>query len=360
MVAMNLIIDKLILLVSCLAVYLTGRNYTYEVAPILLAVIFTSLLSYTEQWRTRIVMATLFLLSALLLPWSCIFLPLISYELLFSKKQWLCLLAIIPLSLFLPQASIAVQVALCVLFLLSGILKFRTIALEQLQKRYFELRDTTKEMALKLKQQNQDLLDKQDNEITMATLGERNRIAREIHDNVGHLLSRALLQTGAILTISREDNQMRDSLSSLKDTLSEAMSSIRASVHDLHDDSIDLHNQLKELVRKFTFCPLVFDYSIQHKPGRKLTYALISIVKEALSNIVRHSNATHASITIREHPAFYQLIIKDNGYGQRNLSDQGIGLKNISDRVEAFGGLLNIEATNGFKLFISIPKEENK
>lgn len=51
------------------------------------------------------------------------------------------------------------------------------------------MRDTTKEIAMQLKQQNRDLMEKQDYEINIATLNERNRIAREIHDNVGHLLS---------------------------------------------------------------------------------------------------------------------------------------------------------------------------
>lgn len=71
----------------------------------------------------------------------------------------------------------------------------------------------------------------------LATLNERNRIAREIHDNVGHLLSRSLLQVGALQVVNR-DETVRQGLDTMRDTLSGAMDSIRRSVHDLHDESV--------------------------------------------------------------------------------------------------------------------------
>ena len=58
---------------------------------------------------------------------------------------------------------------------------------------------------------------RQDYEINLATLNERNRIARDIHDNVGHLLTRSILQIGALLTIYK-DNTIKEGLNSIKDT----------------------------------------------------------------------------------------------------------------------------------------------
>lgn len=217
------------------------------------------------------------------------------------------------------------------------------------------MRDSTKEMSNLLKKQNSDLLEKQDDEIRIATLNERNRIAREIHDNVGHLLSSSILQVGALLAVNKDENT-KENLLVINDTLSQAMNSIRSSVHDLYDESIDLHDQVYELVNKFTFCKLNFDYDIQSNPDKKLKYAFIAIVKEALSNIMKHSNASEASITFREHPALYQLMISDNGAVKGFNMDNGIGLKNITERVETFHGNINISTKNGFQLFISIPK----
>lgn len=356
---MNILIDKSVLFICCLAVYLTGKAFTTDVTPMLLAVISTCLMSYFDHRRTQILLTAAFILVGLFMPWSCVFLPLLCYDTLFTKRQWVCILAVVPLSLLWPRANIQTVVTIGALLLVSACLKYRTASLARLRNKYYDLHDTTQEMALRLKKQNQNLMMKQDTEVKMATLSERNRIAREIHDNVGHLLSRALLQNGALLIVNR-DHQTTEALAALKDTLSEAMGSIRTSVHDLHDDSIDLHAQLTDLIHKFAFCPIDFDFAIKHTPGSKLNYALISIVKEALSNIARHSNATAAKIIVREHPAFYQLIIADNGHVQDLHFDQGIGLKNIRDRIEAFHGLMNIETKKGFELFISIPKEENK
>ncbi len=69
------------------------------------------------------------------------------------------------------------------------------------------MRDTDTELKLVMEQRNRELLEKQDNEIYLATLRERNRIAREIHDNVGHMLSRSILQVGALATICKEEKR---------------------------------------------------------------------------------------------------------------------------------------------------------
>ncbi|MNC74632.1 hypothetical protein D3C75_1260220 [compost metagenome] len=61
-------------------------------------------------------------------------------------------------------------------------------------------------------------------------------------------------------------------------------------------------------------------------------------------------------MTLREHPAFYQLVVRDNGQVKQINTDSGIGLKNMESRVEGFHGIMRITVKNGFALFISIPK----
>jgi signal transduction histidine kinase len=189
----------------------------------------------------------------------------------------------------------------------------------------------------------------------LATLNERNRIARDIHDNVGHMLSRSILQVGALLAVNGDENT-KTGLNSIKETLSEAMDSIRNSVHNLHEESIDLNMELQKIIDNFTFCPVNFEYSIENAIDRNIKYSFISIIKEALANVIKHSNATLISITIREHPAIYQLIVKDNGNKPTSKIGNGIGLKNIEDRVTSLNGNVNISSSSGFKIFISIPK----
>jgi signal transduction histidine kinase len=206
-----------------------------------------------------------------------------------------------------------------------------------------------------LKHQNATLIANQDYERNLATLTERNRIAREIHDNLGHILSRCLLQVGALLAINKHTT-LNESLIAVKETLSQGMDSVRKSVHDLHDESIDLHDQIYGMVKGFSFCRIKLNYDISENPDKSLKYSFISIVKEAMSNIIKHSNATEMSITLNEHPGFYQLIIEDNGAVHGYNPENGIGIRNIRDRVAAFNGNVNINIDNGFKIFISIPK----
>jgi len=109
----------------------------------------------------------------------------------------------------------------------------------------------------------------------------------------------------------------------------------------------------------FTFCKINLDYDMDNNIENKLKYCFIAIVKEALSNVIKHSNATEVNITLRRHPAFYQLIIQDNGLVSEYDPSNGIGLYNITQRVNAFNGNIHISTENGFRIFISIPKPDN-
>ncbi|UOO38726.1 two-component sensor histidine kinase [Oscillospiraceae bacterium CM] len=197
-------------------------------------------------------------------------------------------------------------------------------------------------------------MDKQDYELSLATLTERNRIARDIHDSVGHVLSNAILQTGALLATCRDD-ALRARLTTLKETLTSGMTSVRESVHDLHDESVDLSLETKRLTDGFDFCAITLDADLDGNPPKSVKYTLLSVVRESLSNVIRHSDATHVAVTLREHPALYQLIVKDNGTHKKTPGD-GLGLKNIAQRVESLGGIAHTGFDGGFTVFVSIPK----
>ena len=217
-------------------------------------------------------------------------------------------------------------------------------------------RDATKELANLIEEKNKNLLLAQEQDIHIAILNERNRIAREIHDHVGHLLSSSLLQIGALQAINQQDN-MKAPLQDLRSTISQGMDNVRNSVHDLHDDALDLHIVLQKLCEEYTFCKIQLEYDIVHPFGNTMYYHILAIIKEALHNITRHSNANMVSLTLREQPAFYQLIIHDNGT-DIYIKKEGIGLQNMKDRVDQMHGFFNILTDDGFQIFITIPKED--
>ena len=103
-------------------------------------------------------------------------------------------------------------------FLLAFFMERNTAKSQILEEKLRRTQDDSKKRNLLLSQKNKALQEKQDYEIYNATLKERNRIAREIHDNVGHVLSRSILMVGAAKTINK-DPGMTAMLKNLEDSL---------------------------------------------------------------------------------------------------------------------------------------------
>lgn len=353
---MGKLLDKLMIFIVCSILYLLNISYAYIVVPVIISVIISALNSYFEHENVKLVSFILFSLLCFFEPLLLFFIPLIAYDLILSEKQILLIVTLIPIFLSYHKFPITVSTVILAFFAFGYFLKVRTINMQKIKAEYMQLRDSTKEFSIIIERKNKELMEKQDYEVNLAMLHERNRIARDIHDNVGHLLSSSILQIGALLASVQDDN-VKESLTYIKNTLSQGMDSIRNSVHDLHEESIDLYNEINTLVGNFTFCEISFDYDMERTLDKKLKYTFISIIKETLSNIMRHSNATKVIITMREHPKLYQLVVKDNGTKQEYNIDSGIGIKNITDRITSFHGNINIQHDKGFTIFISVPKE---
>lgn len=229
------------------------------------------------------------------------------------------------------------------------------------QMKLHSMRDASMEHDMLMEQMNHQLIEKQNAQIYNATLKERNRIAREIHDNVGHMITRSILQVGAIGVINT-DERLKEPISDLKSTLDTAMDSMRKSVHDLYDESVDLRQALAKLKPTDSAFAFSLEYDCEDDVSRDVKYAFIAIAKEAVNNAVKHSNGDEIRIIVREHPAFYQLEIMDNGTSadERKLSGEtgdGIGIKNIKERVAAIGGTMRIKADDGFMIFVTLMKK---
>jgi len=356
------IIDKLILFFLGLALYLhiIGSSHLIVLLlVVLVALIASALLAYTDKPVFHHIITITYLLLCLWMPSAVFFLPVIIYTWFFSYSYWFQLLTAIILSTSYQHYGPLTFFVLSALIGVAALIKYRTKTCANKTLAYHELEDRTRELTYTLKQQHQQLLESQDNEIYHATLNERHRIAREIHDHVGHVLSRALLQIGAILAINK-DMDLQEHLQALRDTLNQGMDNIRSSVHDLHDTSIDIESAIQKITSEFTFCEIDLDLHITRSPHQAIKYALIAIIKEGLNNTIKHSDATKVTLRLREHHAFYQLILSDNGHVSSYSLDEGIGLRNISERVEKLGGRMNIDIENGFQLFITLPREETK
>jgi len=353
------LIDKLILFICCLTVCFIQQELEVHAASVLISFIIGCLLSYFDDCVTKTFLTVGFAVLSIFFEEFVFFLPLISFDMLFHRFQAWNLLAVVPTISFFIGKSVILPAIVCIMIVLSVLLRIRTETARKMESRYRELSDNAREMSIQLEKQKEELMEKQDNDLTLAALNERNRIAREIHDNVGHLLSSAILQAGALKTLNRDD-RLNYNIQSLHETLTQAMNNIRKSVHELYDESIDLDARLREIISKFTFCDVVYNYNIDGNPGKKIKYAFISILQEALTNVMNHSDATEVKVALNEHPAMYQLIVKDNGKVKKFDPNDGLGIRSMIERVRSLNGNINISTDNGFEIFISIPREGNE
>ncbi|MCR5702168.1 MAG: hypothetical protein K6G76_08505 [Lachnospiraceae bacterium] len=233
---------------------------------------------------------------------------------------------------------------------------------EKLKKKVISFRDESVIKTDELKKKNAELIQARDDEVYFGRLKERNRIAREIHDNVGHMLTRAILQLGALIAICK-DETLKSGLKDLKATLDTAMNNIRNSVHDLRDEAIDIPSAIEEIAAPLKEDRnLKLEIDISSDVDKDIKYAIIGVVKEAVSNIIKHSDNENVDITLIEHPAMYQLVVHD--YGEKNrkglyvdeVDYSGMGLDNIKARVNGVGGNVLITGDDGFKIFVTIGK----
>lgn len=353
---MNRLLDKLAILLICLIGFSMSNSFIAPVA----ALLFCSVASSAVQIFTgkKIAAVIIFVCCAM-----CAIVPIIFcaaalmiYDAFWEKKY----LSLIPLPavLFRLDGLTAAQLAIsAAAMIVSVIFYLRVSKLQQTVDALMLIRDELAEKNIILAQQNVRILQAQDNEVYLAALGERNRIAREIHDNVGHMLTRSILQSGVLMVLNKDEN-LSEPLSSLKDTLDSAMTGIRNSVHNIHDDSIDLEKVMRESIasvdKRFA---VTFDYDAGKSICGKTKLAIAGIVKEALSNAVKHSNGDRVTVIFREHPGFYQLMIEDNGVCKTVLGS-GIGLKNMEERANGIGARISFKPSEkGFRIFMSVPKQ---
>ncbi len=254
-----------------------------------------------------------------------------------------------------------------ILSVAATLLSLRTAQLEREQQRMRRIRDELQERALALEARNRDLADRQDYEVELATLAERARIAREIHDNVGHQLTRASLQAEALRVVHADEPGVAADFADVKHTVDEALQLVRTSVHALNDNAVDLSVQLERIVegaRSDGGPQIELEVLAEHAPAN-VANCFAAVLREALSNTMRHACAHAVTVRYMEHPSFYQLIVTDDGASGVQANGrgaaEGMGLASMRERIEALGGTFTAgprAGAGGWRVFATVPKQQ--
>jgi len=348
-------VEKAVLLV--LGVVLLGQEPVdaVSVAAFIAAVAASCFAEYFKRLAFFVLICAVWMALSLGYPIFSCFWPLLVYDIAVRRAYPLVALPVIGLSIGYRMYDGMALPVLLVGMAVAALLGLRAQKGGRLERDIRAIRDDATEANLALDRKNKELVRAQGYELRIATLTERSRIAREIHDSVGHMLSRAMLQTGAAITINK-DEQLAGNLSDLKDTLESAMNSVRRSVHDLRDESFDLRLLVEGCIRNFPGYECNLNYDMGKDVPHRVQDCFAAVIREAFANVQRHSNASHISIDLQEHPAFYKLRFEDNGTKQgKNMG--GMGLDNMRERAQALGGRCEVSKENGFRIHIMIPKE---
>src|ERR1035437_4354493 len=138
---MTSLLDKSIVFLLCISLYLTNTRDNYSVVIVLAAVILASLQSFMDRELNQLILFCVAAALCLIFPNSAFFLPLIAYEVCGTKWQWFIFLAIIPISEFLFRDQFLAFLLLLIFMLLSCVLRKRTVLSEKKQLQYNLLRD---------------------------------------------------------------------------------------------------------------------------------------------------------------------------------------------------------------------------
>lgn len=293
----------------------------------------------------------IYLLFAILVFYDNVFLfyfPLIFYNIYIDFKFYSIFFLLL---VFMDFHSIVLVLSMLALYLSNSTNKMETIIIEDRN-----VRDSLKEDALYLKKYNEQLMVDKEKNIRIAILTERNRIAREIHDSIGHTISSSILQVKALKINS--DANLKEPLDLLQNTLDKGMNDIRKSLQGLRDESLDLKSRIEAIIDEATNLNIELFYNIEDDLDYNLKFDILSVVKESITNTTKHSNATKLNISLFSQPKFYSIIIEDNGDKPPSFENKGIGLDYMNETANKYNGFFNYKFENGFKIHLTLMKEK--
>ena len=370
---MKVLADKGVLLCGCLLlVLLVGQAGTAAVIWLIAAVTVAGLSMSVDQRQWGIAAPAAYLLVGALSMDSVTGAPLVVYVLarlgaLTTRRARMT--AVAACTPFVAAVAARVRdtpvLALSLVFCaLAALLALRTVQEEAARRSLHVVRDDLREKVLTLQDTNAQLLQAQDYELRAAALAERTRIAREIHDGVGHLLTRLLLQVKALQVVHREEPGVVADLDTLDGGLDEALDSMRRSVHALSDDGEELATSLNMLGSRCGIDSVSVDCSTEAEPPAVVARCVVAVVREALTNAARHGGARSARVAVTDYPAFWQVTVDNDGIvpaegepAAAGRGGSGLGLRSMTERVEALGGRVRITPRPRFTVFVTIPKD---
>ncbi|NNE25368.1 MAG: hypothetical protein HKN09_00865 [Saprospiraceae bacterium] len=192
----------------------------------------------------------------------------------------------------------------------------------------------------------------------------RQRIATNLHDEVGSMMTRIALESDLINAAVYSDTESKKKIKEIADQSREAsstMSDIVWSFDARQDQTKSLLDRMRQHMHNM-LTPLEIEHILKadnlnenQKLKPEVRQNIYLIFKEAVHNIVKHSNANQVTVSIEQTNGLFSMIVKDNGRGTKNGSpSSGQGLTNMNARAKKIGGHLEINEKNGYTVKLEV------
>lgn len=196
----------------------------------------------------------------------------------------------------------------------------------------------------------------------LGAMQERTRIAREIHDSLGHTLTALIMQLEAgEMALTDEASIAKERIARARTLAQESMLNLREAVRALRQESIqDFEENIWGIAASLGLPESGFSLSVSGD-FRHLTaqvqLCLLRLIQEGLTNAVRHGKATQVTVKLIC-DAEVSLFIQDNGVGTPEIK-KGFGLKGMEERIQELGGTINLDSIpgQGFQVRVVLPNK---
>lgn len=191
----------------------------------------------------------------------------------------------------------------------------------------------------------------------LAQVAERERIARDLHDLLGHTLSVIALKTElAGKLLERDNNRARSEIEDVERISRQALAEVREAVtgYRRHNFNTETERARQALASAGIESDVDFNGVV---PPPSLEPALAFALREATTNVIRHSGASRCRFELNQNDTAMSLHINDDGKGGN--FNEGSGLKGMRERVRSLGGKLNISTDRGTLLTITLPLQQD-
>ncbi|MDO4266061.1 MAG: sensor histidine kinase [Eubacteriales bacterium] len=234
-----------------------------------------------------------------------------------------------------------------------------------------ELLEETNELYTKLaaanenlQRANEELESIMEENTKMAEVKERNRIAREIHDTMGHTLTGLAAGIDACIALSDTSPELvKQQLQILSEVSRKGISDVRHSVSELRPDALERLNleaairQLVEDTVKVTGAKVQFSCSAGVlKFDEDEESAIYRVIQESITNAIRHGHASEIDVSISRIDNELHLKVSDNGCGCSDIKlKEGFGTRHIQERIRMLNGTVDFKSKDGFCVEATIP-----